>query len=336
MPHRYLIKDIALQAGLSTATVDRVLHGRIHVRAQTRTRVEVAIAELERQEHVLAMGGKSHVIDVVMEAADRFSKEVRTAFEAEAAHLHPMAFRPRFHLAEKIGAAKFAAQLDRIRLRGSDGVIVKGPDLAIVRQAVDRLVAAQIPVITFVTDLSGTGRHAYAGIDNQAAGNTAAWLILKTMGAQGKILATLSSENFRGEEERYAAFVEAIAKAGCGDRIVRVSEGYGRDEPTGQLVGQALVRQADIQAVYSAGGANRAVVKAFSDIGRQCRVFVAHDLDTDNRELLASGQIDFVINHDLKADVRAIYALLAKGVKQSAAPAKLHSAITVHTPLNPA
>ncbi len=40
MAHRFLIKEIALQAGLGVATVDRVLNDRAHVREHTRKRVE--------------------------------------------------------------------------------------------------------------------------------------------------------------------------------------------------------------------------------------------------------------------------------------------------------
>ena len=54
MAHDFLVKDIALQAGLSTATVDRVVNRRGGVRKQTAARVEAAIGELREQETVPA------------------------------------------------------------------------------------------------------------------------------------------------------------------------------------------------------------------------------------------------------------------------------------------
>jgi LacI family transcriptional regulator len=333
MPHHFLIKDIAFQAGLGTATVDRVLHGRDHVRAQTRLRVEVAIEELTRQEQLRLKGGRNLAIDIVMEAPDRFSREVRNAFESEAAAFHPLVFRPRFQLSERIEPDVFAHHLDRIRSRGSDGVIVKGPDVPAVREAVNRLTGARIPVITLVTDLTATARLAYAGIDNEAAGETAAWLMSKILReSNGTILATLSSNSFRGEEDRVNAFASAVETHTPGLAVVRISEGFGRDESTGLLAARALRRNGSICAVYSAGGGNRAVLKAFSQEGRACRVFVAHDLDPDNRELLSGGQIDFVLHHDLASDARAIYAVLsdpARSTKQM-----LQSRMTIHTPFN--
>ena len=49
MPHRYPVREIARQAGVSDATVDRVLHGRPGVREVTIRQVEQAIADLDRQ-----------------------------------------------------------------------------------------------------------------------------------------------------------------------------------------------------------------------------------------------------------------------------------------------
>jgi len=47
MSHPFLIKEIALQAGLGMATVDRLLSGRAHVREHTPRRIRQAIRERE-------------------------------------------------------------------------------------------------------------------------------------------------------------------------------------------------------------------------------------------------------------------------------------------------
>jgi LacI family transcriptional regulator len=336
VPHRYLVKDIAFQAGLSTATVDRVLNARTGVRGQTAARVESAIRELERQESNLARGGKVHIIDVVMEAPERFSNEVRAAFEHEAGAFHPSMFRMRFQSAERMDHASFAAHLDRIRLRGSGGVVVKAPDVTEVRAAVARLADAGIPVLTLVTDLPGSRRLAYAGMDNHAAGRTAAYLLNMALGLEGGcVLVTLSSSRFRGEEERVAGFRNALRQSGVRLSMVEISEGFGRDEQTGALALSALTAHPDICAVYSVGGANRSVLKAFAQASRACHAFVAHDLDSDNRALLADRRISFVLHHDLKADVRNVCRLLleSNGLQPRSAPSLL-SQIGIFSPCN--
>ena len=63
MTHRFPIKEIALQSGLSTATIDRALNGRAHVSPQTQERVKAAISELEAQEQQLSARGRRLFVD---------------------------------------------------------------------------------------------------------------------------------------------------------------------------------------------------------------------------------------------------------------------------------
>ena len=336
MPHRFLVKDIAFQAGVSTATVDRVLNQRDGVRGPTRARIEAAIHELERQEQNIARGGKTFAIDVVMEAPDRFTLEVRLAFESEAGTFYPNMFRMRFQSAEVLREDEFVRKLERIRSRGSDGVVVKARATGPIEAAIRTLVNAGIPVTTLVTDLPNSGRLAYAGMNNCAAGETAAYLIAQKLGARGgRILAIMSSSRFHGEEERLAGFKDALVRLYKNLMITEVSEGFGRDVATGALVRDVLQHHSDICAVYSAGGGNLAILKSFEQARRRCHVFVAHDLDAENRVLLANGQIDYVLDHNLKQDIRAIFSLL---LEHHNAKSQTHnhalSEIIVVTPFN--
>lgn len=337
MAHPFLVKDIAFQAGLSTATVDRVLNERPGVRRQTVTRVHAAIEELERlQEAGHDSPARVHGIDVVMEAPDRFTSAVRRAFESEAGAFGTTVFRARFHFAEEIRPTDMVQILDRIRLRGTDGVVLKAPDVQELASAVERLEAAGIPVVTLVTDLPTTPRTAYVGTDNRAAGETAAYLIGERLQGEAlRILVTLSSNRFRGEEEREIGFRRLMREHYPGLGIVEVSEGFGRDAATKALVASALAQHADIAGVYSIGGGNRAVLSAFEAAGRPCRIYVAHDLDAENLGLLRTGKLSYVLHHDLRADVRqAFRAMLARKRPRSAGgPARL-STVEIVTPFN--
>ena len=43
---------------------------------------------------------------------------------------------------------------------------------------------------------------------------------------------------------------------------------------------------------------------------KQCRVFIAHDLDADNRRLLREGRIPVVLRNDLRTDARLAMRLI--------------------------
>lgn len=305
MTHRFPVKEIALQAGTSTATVDRVLHGRPNVSPQTRKRVQDALRELEGQEEQLAARGRRMFVDVVVEAPARFSREIRRAVEAELPSLRPAVVRPRYTFHELMTEDATVAALARIGSRGSQGVLLKARDGADVRKSVEALTARRIPVVTIFTDIPNAARIAYAGIDNESAGETAAYLIDTALPpAPGAVLMTRSNEMFHGEEARAVAFAEAIARR-TDLRLIDVSGGAGLDRATATEIQAAIAQEGKIRAVYSMGGGNRAILDTLERSGKSPEVFIAHDLDTDNIRLLEELRIQFVLHDDLRRDINA-------------------------------
>ncbi|MBP1882150.1 LacI family transcriptional regulator [Ensifer mexicanus] len=298
--------------------------------------MKAAIRELEKQQVGMEIHGRKYAIDVVMEAPERFTDAVRRAFENEATTFMPTIFRCRFHFAETMRVHEIAQLLDRIRLRGTDGVVLKAPDMPEVTAAVARLEGADIPVVTLVTDLPHSARTAYAGADNRAAGATAAYLIGERFADQAAtVLVTISSNRFRGEEEREMGFRRTLRERYPSIGIVEISERFGKNEETGALALGALTRHPEINAAYSIGGGNRAVLAAFHQLERTCTLFVAHDLDQDNLELLRDGRVHFVLHHDLKMDARTAFrTIMERRATLPGSGSQRLSAVEVITPYN--
>lgn len=309
MTHRFPIKEIARQAGLGTATVDRALNGRPHVSPQTLRRVAAAIRELEAQEALLAARGRRLFVDILAEAPRRFTREIRRAAEAALSDVAGAVIRPRFHFEEVMTEAEVLAALARIRRRGSQGLCLKARDTAPVRAAVDDLVEAGIPVFTLVTDLPRSRRTGYIGLDNANAGRTAAWLLARELPpGRCTVLTVRSQDAFLGEAERHEAFRAELARhrPDCG--IVDVAGGAGLGADTARRVSAELARAGGVAAVYSIGGGNDAILSALAAQEYRGVPFVAHDLDRDNVRLLADGAITFVLHHDLVADMRSLFS----------------------------
>src|SRR3954447_8383241 len=336
MGHPYPIREIARQAGLSEATVDRVLHNRPGVRASTVSNVQQAIADLDRQRSQLRLTGRTFLVDVVMQTPDRFSSEVKSALEAELPSLRPAVVRSRFHFREKGRPADIVKVLDDIRHRGSMGVVLKAPDVPEVVDAIARLEQSGIPVVTLVTDIPLSRRVAYVGIDNRAAGSTAAYLIHRLLGdRRGEVLIALSRSVFRGEEEREIGF-RATMRSRFADRVlIEQTDTDGLDATVRESTVQTLRSSPGIFSVYSIGGGNRSILEAFDAAGRRCQVFVGHDLDRDNLELLHDERLTAVLHHDLRYDMRLACQLIMRAHGAIDGPIdSVRSPIHIVTPYN--
>lgn len=335
MGHPYPIREIARQAGLSEATVDRVLNHRPGVRASTVSNVQQAITDLDRQRSQLRLNGRTFLVDVVMQTPDRFSSAIKSALEAELPSLRPAVVRSRFDFRETGRPADIVKVLDDICHRGSMGVVLKAPDVPAISDAIAKLDRHGIPVVTLVTDLPLSSRVAYVGIDNRAAGSTAAYLIDRLLGEQpGDVLIALSRSAFRGEEEREIGF-RATMRSRSARPLIEQTDTDGLDDTVRESTLRTLQRNPGINSVYSIGGGNQAILEAFDVAGRRCQVFVGHDLDRDNVRLLRDERLTAVIDHDLRYDMRLACQVIMQAQGAIDGPIEsVPSPIHIVTPFN--
>ncbi len=199
------VRDVAEQAGVSAATVDRVLHGRPGASARAVRAVEAAVLELERQQTQVRLSRRTLLVDVVVDAPRRFREAVTEATEEALASVRPATVRARFRMSEGASPDDLAQVVDGLGTGGrvSHGLVLKAPDDPVVAAAVRRAHERGIPTVTLVTDVSASDRVAYVGLDNAAAGATAAYLLTRLLGeGEGAVLVTVSHRSFLGEQER--------------------------------------------------------------------------------------------------------------------------------------
>ncbi|MEZ5194152.1 MAG: substrate-binding domain-containing protein [Nocardioides sp.] len=295
-----------------------------------------AITDLDRQRSQLRLTGRTFLVDVVVQAPERFSSAVKLALESELPSLRPAVIRSRFDFRETGRPGDLVRVLEKIRRRGSQGVILKAPDVPEVTEAVDALDQAGVPVVTLVTDLPLSRRVAYVGIDNRAAGATAAYLIDRLLGEDpGDVLIALSRSVFRGEEEREIGFRATMRRRSPERSLVEQTDTDRLDEAVRASTLRALQRHSRLSSVYSIGGGNKAIWEAFDEAGRDCRVFVGHDLDRDNLELLREERLTAVLHHDLGYDMRTACQAIIRAQGAIDGPVdSVRSPIHVVTPYN--
>jgi LacI family transcriptional regulator len=305
MSGHFHIKDIAIQAGVGVATVDRVLNDRGGVHDRTRRRVKQAIEELAAQEQLVGLNGRTFFVDVIIEAPKFFCDALMSAIADEVPALLPVVFRLRQTISAGIRDSALSHLCAKIAKRGSHGVILMGQNSRGARSSISSLSAAGIPVVTFATDVPNSSRIAYAGMDNRRAGETAAFLTGKWLPQQpAEVLVSIRNKSFSGEGERAAGFQAMLSERFPHLKPIELLEGPGAPADFATKAFTVLKNNPKINAVYSIGGNNKVILDTFEQLGRKTNVFIAHDLDAVNRRLLRQDKIDIVLEHDLRRDVR--------------------------------
>jgi LacI family transcriptional regulator len=322
-PLRLTLSDVAREAGVSLATVDRVINRRPGVSARSVVLVEQTLEKLGyRPDPVAASLARRsvHRFCFVLPSGNNtfmrlLADQVRQIREwlasqrAVADLIEVDVFNP----------AALAAALERID-DTYDGVAVVALDHPMVREAIDTLAERGLEIVTLVSDVPGARRAHYVGIDNSAAGRTAATLLGRFSGARrGTVAVIAGSLSLRDHAERVYGFCQVIASEYDGLQVLPVREGRDEAENCRAVTLALLKENPDLVGIYNAGAGNRGVAEAL-ELERRAGdvVFVGHELTPHSRKFLLRGTMAAVINQDPGHEARsAARVLLARSLNQA-------------------
>jgi LacI family transcriptional regulator len=312
------IQDVARTAGVSVATVDRVLNRRPGVRGPTVGKVESAIRELNYQPDRIAARlarSREYRFCFVLPARSgdfwqRIDEEVRLMADRMVGERVSIQAKQ----VDVFDGLALANCLDSI---GDifDGVAVVALDHPAVREAINALQARGVTVVTLVSDVPGSKRSHYAGIDNSSAGRTAANLMGRFLrGLTGKVGLIAGSLALRDHIERQFGFEQVMAHEYPNLAVLPVRESRDDWKKLEEMTAQLLVEHPDVIGLYNVGGGTRGIVSGLETAGRgRDVVFIAHELTDPSRRALIRGTIDAIINQDPGHEVRsAVRVLMAK------------------------
>ncbi|MHA1547885.1 MAG: LacI family DNA-binding transcriptional regulator, partial [Alphaproteobacteria bacterium] len=155
------LSDIARTAGVSLATVDRVLNNRPGVRDDTATRVRAVVRSLDyrpdRSAARLARGERHRFCFVLPTGDNQFMEALRTEVRGLTASLAAERVEIVIRNVDVFDGGELARALEA--LAGEfDGVATIALDHPAVRQAIDDLAAAGTDVVTLVSDTPEAAR----------------------------------------------------------------------------------------------------------------------------------------------------------------------------------
>jgi LacI family transcriptional regulator, galactose operon repressor len=316
---RVTIHDVAETAGVSLATVDRVLNGRPGVRKKTIEKVKQAAETLNYKPDVFAAGlakkrlYRLHFLlpngpNAFMEDLTREAMSHAETMSGDRMHVHVEPI-------DAFDGHRVAGTLAVLDSSVCDGVAVVAPAFPEVRAAIDRLQDRGVPVVTLVSDHPSSTRQHFVGIDNMAAGRTAGRLLGRFLPRQpAKIGLIAGSLGLRDHADRYAGCCEVIEQDYPHLEFLKVREGRDDNARNADLVQKLLTEHPDIAGLYNIGAGNRGTIAALAESGRaQDIVFIGHELTPFTREALKANVLDAVIaqdpGHEIRSAIRVLKAL---------------------------
>lgn len=313
---RPTVYDIAKDAGVSLATVDRVLNNRPGVRDKTIQQVQDAITKLGYVRDVAAANlarQRSYDFYCVMpNSKSAFLAEVRAAITeaAEGMTIDRKKISVRDFPLDNTN--KLVELLGDIEREMPDGIAIMAPETPSVRDAVKRIMDAGVHVVPIISDLPSTGRSNFVGINNIGAGRTAAKLMGRFLtDAPAKILVIAGSIVSTDHAERRAGFDETMNADFNMHTILPTLEAFDSASNVEKRVGEALKNHPDIKGIYSIGAGNQGLVSIMKKMGKANDITViAHELTSSSRNALRDGTFDAVIAQNVGHIVRSAFRIL--------------------------
>jgi len=299
--------EIAALAGVSLSTVDRVLNERDTSSPKTRQKVVEAARQLGVPRLLPdTRHGLQHIDIVLPDNPSPFFRHLSQALQRGVAMLDRRLVVHRLTTPEDDEAALVRAIAPGRYRR--QALIVSAPDTPAVRAALQAARARSEHVTMVVTRVDGVPQADYVGIDNQAAGRTAGYLLGRLCHHAGQVLILSSRHDYLGHIERSRGCRDVL-QAQFPHLLCDLDATETHDDPDRcyWAVKQALQQRSGVVGLYNTGAGSPGIVAALQRFAPHKVCWVSHEISDDHRQYLQQGVLDVVIDQD--PDTQAIRAL---------------------------
>ncbi len=294
------IKEIALLAGVSRGTVDRVLNHRGSVNPETAEKINKIARELDYKPNraglVLAAQKKKLKLGVILFSPENpFYVDVLAGVNEKAEELTGY----NCTVIIKQIAMDLEAQLkaiDELVEEDVNGIALAPYNDDCIRERINSLSKQGIPVVTLNTDIENSRRLAYVGSNYEKSGSTAAGLLQLMTRGQVNVGIITGSSRILCHTERIAGFQKTLRPYQNRIHITDIVEAHDDEIESYEKTFRLLRDHPEINALYFAAGGVYGGCRGVTALERQDRMcIVAYDLVPTTRELVKKGIISAVI-----------------------------------------
>lgn len=327
MARRPTIHDVAREAGVSPATVDRVLNAREKVRADTANRVYDAARRVGYHAAPL-------LAQRVQDARPRLRLGVVLHKERQAFYQN---FRAEVEAAVSAAAgvrasvqiAFSASQTPGDFVTLMEGMVGKVDAIAAtavahpeVTEAVHRINAAGVPCFALLNDFAQGVRQHYIGLNNMKVGRIAAQMISLASPVPGTIAVFIGGTRWHGHDLRETGFRSYFREYAPAFRILDTRVNLETRQLTYEATLDLLSRHEDLRGIYCAGGGMEGAIAALREARQPGEVaMVVNELTPESRAALVSRHLTMVIATPLRQLCADLVSIAAEAVQSGVSSA---------------
>ncbi len=307
MSKRPTLQDLAREAGVGIATVDRVLHGRPNVSARAVERVTAAAERIGYHAGGLIAARHNpappHVRlgFVLHKEAQPFYRALAAALEAASEARSDARVIARIVHAPSQSPEDFANAF-RSAAEDADAVAGSAVNHAIVDTAVRRLIEAGLPVFALLNDFAQSARTGYIGLDNMRVGRIAGWTLANVIRQPGKVAVFVGGNRWHGHILRETGFRACLRDRASALQVLDTKVNLETRQVTYEATLDLLDRVPDLRGLYIAGGGMEGAIAALRETRPPGRVALAvNELTPDSRAALTDGYAVLAIATPLEA-----------------------------------
>jgi LacI family transcriptional regulator len=301
LKRRPTINDLAESAGVSVATVDRVLNRRHPVRDVTLRRVLKAAEDLGYhatgllQQRLQEQVPEKTLGFLLQKRADPFYQSLGAELAAATCNIPAIRGRPIVEFMDELAPATI---LEFMRSVGGkvDALAVVAVDHPNITQEIQRLHDKGVPTFTLLSDLTAPMRAGYIGLDSRKAGRSAAWAVSRLAKAPGKVGILVGSHRYLGQELAEISFRSYFRELAPQFQLLEPLVNLDDPDLAYDATLDLLRQNPNIVGIYGAGGGEEGAIRALREEKAGDRIiFVCNELTPDTRAGLIDGTVDMVI-----------------------------------------
>lgn len=307
------LEDVAQAAGVSVATVDRVVNRRGGVSADKEAAILQAARRLglDRSLNVKPTAAKRIAI-LIQPPSNPFHAQLRQGIDQARAIHRDLNLLFQVEQIDPAQPDRIAARIARAAA-WADGMILTVPAAPQIVTAIEAL-PPRIPVVTMADDVPARGRAAFVGPDDRQSGRVAGDLMGYLIGqGGGDTLVLIGRFDMPGHGARSGGFIDVLAERHPAVRVCDVLETHEDKTTAAALALRAARVNPDLRGIYLCTTGCSELVAALAPI-RQSRpiAIVTHELTPQRRALLKARRVQAIIDQKPMLEARLAVETIAR------------------------